>query len=140
MNCINHQEREAAGTCSFCGKPFCSDCLVDVNGRNYCRQHANEAFNEQTGGTTYNNTYNSNINNNFRSDYISSKSRLATLLFCVLLGGLGIHRFYVGKIGTGILWLLTAGIFGIGVIVDLILIILGNFTDSQGKQISNWNV
>ncbi len=39
----------------------------------------------------------------------SPKSRLITLLLCIFVGGLGIHRFYVGQIGTGVLWLLTAG-------------------------------
>ena len=43
----------------------------------------------------------------------SPKSRLIALLLCIFVGGLGIHRFYVGKIGTGVLWLLTAGCFGI---------------------------
>ena len=48
----------------------------------------------------------------------SPKSRLIALLLCVFVGGLGIHRFYVGKIGTGVLWLLTAGCFGIGALVE----------------------
>ena len=59
----------------------------------------------------------------------SPKSRLITLLLCIFVGGLGIHRFYVGKIGTGVLWLLTAGCFGIGALVDLIMIACGTFTD-----------
>ena len=63
----------------------------------------------------------------------SPKSRLIALLLCVFVGGLGIHRFYVGKIGTGVLWLLTAGCFGIGALVDLIMIACGTFTDSDGK-------
>ena len=46
------------------------------------------------------------------------------LALCILLGYLGIHRFYEGKIWTGILWLCTAGLGGIGVIVDAILIVL----------------
>ena len=65
----------------------------------------------------------------------SPKSRLITLLLCIFVGGLGIHRFYVGKIGTGILFLLTAGVFGIGVIVDLIKIATGKFTDKYGNVI-----
>ncbi len=63
------------------------------------------------------------------------KSKLATLLLCIFLGEIGVHRFYVGKIGTGILWLLTGGIFGIGWIVDIILIATDNFKDSQGMDL-----
>ena len=63
----------------------------------------------------------------------SDKSWIAALLLCIFVGGLGIHRFYVGKVGTGILYLLTAGFFGIGVIVDIIMIAVGSFTDKGGN-------
>jgi TM2 domain-containing membrane protein YozV len=57
---------------------------------------------------------------------------MATVLFCLFLGVFGVHRFYVGKIGTGILMLLTAGGLGIWALIDLIMIICARFRDKEG--------
>lgn len=65
----------------------------------------------------------------------SEKNFVATLLLCLLLGYLGVHRFYVGKIGTGILQLITLGGLGIWVLIDLIMIAIGKFTDKEGLLI-----
>lgn len=65
----------------------------------------------------------------------SDKNFVATLLLCFLLGGLGVHRFYVGKIGTGILQLITFGGLGIWVLIDLIVIAIGKFSDKEGRPI-----
>ena len=67
---------------------------------------------------------------------MSEKSGIVVLLLFLFLGGLGVHRFYVGKIGTGILFVLTLGGFGVWAIIDLIMIVLGKFTDSQGLPIA----
>ncbi len=69
----------------------------------------------------------------------SSKSRLVALLLCFFLGWLGIHRFYVGKIGTGVIWIFTLGFVGIGALVDFIMIAVGSFKDKEGNVVSNWN-
>jgi TM2 domain-containing membrane protein YozV len=73
------------------------------------------------------------------SGEISDKSRLVALVLCFMIGPFGVHRFYVGKIGTGVLQIFTLGGLGIWALVDLILIALGSFTDKQGKKITLWN-
>ena len=69
---------------------------------------------------------------------VSEKSRLVALLLCVFLGWLGVHRFYLKKIGTGILMLCTVGGFGFWVIADIILIACGSFRDKEGKRVLQW--
>lgn len=67
----------------------------------------------------------------------SDKDFVPTVLLCIFLGAFGVHRFYVGKVGTGLLMLFTLGGFGIWALIDLILIVTGGFTDSEGLPIKN---
>ena len=73
--------------------------------------------------------------------YVSPRSRtitliLACLLFILGLGGL--HRFYTGRIISGIIQLITAGGFLIWQIIDIVRIIMGSYEDAQNREVSEW--
>ncbi len=101
--------------CTSCGRAIQPGEFRDVSG--HCAECAAKAM-----PTT-------------RAGQYSDRDWLVTLLFSIFLGCLGIHRFYVGKIGTGILWLLTGGCLGIGALVDIIMIATENFTDDGNRLI-----
>ena len=67
----------------------------------------------------------------------SEKAFVTTVLLCFFLGALGVHRFYVGKVGTGILQLLTFGGLGIWALIDFVMIVCGSFKDGQGLAIKS---
>ncbi len=73
-----------------------------------------------------------------QSENISQKSRLVTVVLAFFLGCLGIHRFYLGKTGTGVLMLLTGGGFGFWWIIDFLVALFGGMTDGKGLVVSNW--
>lgn len=63
----------------------------------------------------------------------SGKSQIAAAIICFFLGGLGIHRFYLGYPGIGILMLLTAGLFGILWLIDFIRLLTGGLKPKKGE-------
>lgn len=65
----------------------------------------------------------------------STKSKAIALVMCIFGGYLGLHNFYAGKIGMGILYLCTLGLFGIGWVIDIIRIAGGKYTDRNGKYL-----
>lgn len=146
MNCTKHPEVEAAGICAYCGKPFCKDCLVEVKGRMYCKDDLGNVLDEakQTAAsatpviniTNSNESSNVNTNNNMNGmmGFGPKKSKTVALILCILgfFGLAGLHRMYVGKVGSGILHFFTGGLCMIGTIMDLISILSGGFRDSYG--------
>ena len=66
---------------------------------------------------------------------VGAKSKVTAALLCFFLGAIGVHRFYVGKVGTGILQLLTLGGLGIWALIDFIVILVGKFSDKQGRAL-----
>jgi hypothetical protein len=73
-------------------------------------------------------------------DLVSERSRGVALGLGIVLGWAGAQRFYVGKIGTGILMLCTGGGLGLWWLYDLVLLSVGEFTDADGKRLVRWDV
>ncbi len=153
MNCTNHPEREAVGMCVYCGKPYCAECMVEVKGKMYCKSDLGNVLNEakqaaNTGAPTINITNSnesSNVNTNTNTNNIgigfarmSRKSRTTALILCIIgfLGIAGLHRMYVGKVGSGVAHLFTCGWFFFGTFFDLISILTGRFKDSHGRLLA----
>lgn len=103
--------------------PYCKNCGAEINEKaaicTKCGAWVNENLQNRTNNTKGN------------------KEWLVVLLLCFFLGGLGVHRFYVGKTGTGIAQLLTCGGCGIWALIDFIMILVGSFTDADGNPIRN---
>ena len=68
----------------------------------------------------------------------SEKRKLPAFLLCLFLGVFGLHRFYVGKVATGLIQLFTVGGFVIWWLIDRLVILLGGFTDKEGRLITRW--
>jgi hypothetical protein len=128
----NYSNPNATKFCKFCGGTIPFDAVV-------CTMCGRQV--EQLNGGAYqqNNTYINNVNINNNNANLSNKSKTISAVLCALgfFGISGLHRFYTGHILSGILYLCTYGLFGIGNIVDLIKIINGSFTDNHGRKLKD---
>jgi TM2 domain-containing membrane protein YozV len=68
----------------------------------------------------------------------TEKRILPAFLLCFFFGWLGVHRFYVGKVGTGVVQMFTFGGFGIWMLIDFTLIVVGEFKDKAGNKLTQW--
>lgn len=102
---------------------FCSNCGAEVNEKAVVCVSCGAAITREaaSGAAAFANG--------------EGKDWTITLLFCIFLGYLGVHRFYTGSIGIGIVQLLTLGGCGIWTLIDLILIVTGAFKDGDGKPL-----
>lgn len=75
-----------------------------------------------------------------RTKPVSMKSKGVALALCgiPIFGLLGVHRFYAGKIGTGFIWMITGGVFGLGLLMDFFMILGGSFKDKSGAYICDY--
>ena len=107
--------------CKFCGAKIPMDAVMCTS----CGRQVEEL--KYSASTQPNIVINnSNNNTNINSGMMAGgrmKNKWVALLLCLFLGGLGAHRFYEGKIGTGILWLCTGGLFFVGWIIDFLILL-----------------
>lgn len=112
--------------CPNCGAPMQS------NECSYCHYVEPVESESAVKNVVINNVYTTQVQTG--KNYVtvvSPKDKMVTLLLCIFLGCFGAHYFYVGRIGKGILYLFTAGLMGIGWLVDIVVILCGNFKDSN---------
>ncbi len=109
--------------CKFCGKEIATDAVICI----HCGRQVEEVkkADSQTPNIVINNTNtNSNVNqNNNGGNYGRPKNKWVAFLLCLLLGYFGAHKFYEGRIGAGILYLFTGGLFGISWFIDTIVLL-----------------
>lgn len=132
--CKNHPDTPATAQCCVCGDWFCADCIATVCDKVYCKSHVQEAFPHTTSTGE-------------EPPEVSPYSRTVALLLCFFCGLIGLHLFYTGYVGRGILYivLLIASPLLIGapfvallvlVVRDFIMIAAGTAKDSQNRIIS----
>lgn len=107
--------------CKFCGAKIPMDAVLCTScGRQV--EKLESAPSAQPSVVINNSNSNSNVNMTaVPSNHV--KNKWVALALCFFLGALGAHRFYEGKIATGILWLCTLGLCGVGVVIDFISIL-----------------
>ena len=111
--------------CQHCGKPIAKEAVIcPLCG---CQVELIKSEQQAAPQVVINNS-NSSVNTNTNTNIVGggmrrSKNKWVALLLCFFLGFFGGHKFYEGKIGMGILYIFTGGLFGIGAIVDFIVIL-----------------
>jgi hypothetical protein len=100
---------------------FCPNCGAEVSEKAVICVKCGVGL---KGGNVYGNSFNG-----------EGKDWLTTLLLCIFLGYLGIHRFYTKSTGIGVVQLLTLGGCGIWTLIDFIMILTGSYKDGDGSHL-----
>ena len=120
--------------CQYCG----SELMVDQDRRRVAFDNAEEAGYQfekgrQKAQREAQQSYQYYVYS--QTEVYSDRDRITALVLCLFLGIFGAHHFYARRPGMGILYLFTAGLFGIGWLIDIILIAVGSFKDDRGRYI-----
>lgn len=101
--------------CKYCGELIDLDCII-------CPKCGKQV--EEIKVNSEKIIVNNNLSATERIGAGREKNKWISFLLCLFLGGIGAHKFYEGKIGMGVLYLFTCGLFGIGWLIDTILLLL----------------
>ena len=104
--------------CKFCGEQIDHDCIVCPK----CGKQVEEIHDSINGNVVINNNVSASAASTVYVERGRAKNKWISLLLC-LFTVFG-HKFYEGKVGMGIIYLLTAGLFGIGWFIDIIILLL----------------
>ena len=123
----NVTETKNTKFCKFCGTKIPNDAVVCSS----CGRQVEElkGADQQPAAMPNIVINNSNMNSNINTNQMNvpgrqMRNKWVALVLCIFLGYLGGHKFYEGKVGMGILYIFTFGLFGIGVFVDFITILM----------------
>lgn len=111
--------------CKHCGGKIPEDAVLCT----HCGRQVEEIKSQAQQPSIVINNDNNNVNTNTNVNqmgmmgFAKPKNKWVALLLCFFLGFLGAHKFYEGKAGMGVLYILTVGLFGIGIFVDFITIL-----------------
>lgn len=121
-NATNSTAAEPTKFCKHCGGKIPQDAIIcTLCGRQVEKMQQDSAPQIVVNNTNTNANVNANLNGGV--GFGKPKNKWVSLLLCIFLGFFGAHKFYEGRIGLGILYLLTAGLFGIGVFIDFIVLL-----------------
>lgn len=162
MKCVNHPEKDASGSCVYCGKLFCPDCLVNVKGRMYCKDDVANVFDEEKekaeksqtqtpmvfmnagggGGGSSSSSSSSGSGAGLDSgQLVPKKNKVIAAILSFLLGWIGIHKFYLGQPVQGIVYLCLFWT-GIPLLISLIEGLIYLFTSDHifARKYGGWVV
>lgn len=112
--------------CKHCGELIDEECVICPKCGKQVEELKQAASSQPTVINNVINNNNNNNNNNSAHSYVPRgrrKNKWTAFWLCLLFGYFGAHKFYEGKIGTGILYVCTVGLFGIGWVVDCIALL-----------------